>query len=561
MRKARLERGRGEVSRRYREAVRLSVIGVLCIAVIAGMKAAEWGERRAFGANQIMGITLVEDESVLEDKEKLPWGQNPGVCYEEVPLPFDQEGVLYLAQSPEEEWTGRLSAAAKSYRLYAPQDGYWEHKQDAIRESHGFVLWLVGEECYYEMELVVSGMPVVSIQTSRGEEAGRDLEPGEIEDPDIGYFEPDVVYYGTIDVFNPGVNTGKYEILQSHVRYHHKGATSLVFDKKSYSLSLQDYREQNIDVSLLGMRRDNKWKLNAMFNDPNRIREMTASQIWEEFDAAYLSVNEAGLRMEYVELILDGQYQGIYGLMEPIDEKKLDLDRNDVLYKVCDWMVPTDEEIMVSVEMQWKLQYPIRIRYPDTISDFAMAWSYVRDYLDTFYRGQELSYEEFAARVDLGNIADKQMFVMVTSAEDNFFKNTYLVARVDAQGEYVMYQVPWDLDMTFGSKFDGYQPNFRGVEPDHTVEYREQVMDALLEVAPEEAGAFLMDRWGRYRESFLATEHILKLMTDNRDYLVATGAALREQERWPDEEISMDIEELLDYQTRRMEWLDGYFGR
>ena len=174
--------------------MRLSVIGVLCIVVIAGMKAVEWGERRAFGANQIMGITLVEDESVLEDKEKLPWGQNPGVCYEEVPLPFDQEGVLYLAQNPEEEWTGRLSAASNSYRLYAPQDGYWERKQDAIRESHGFVLWLVGEECYYEMELVVSGMPVVSIQTSRGEEASRDLEPGEIEDPDIGYFEPDVVY-------------------------------------------------------------------------------------------------------------------------------------------------------------------------------------------------------------------------------------------------------------------------------------------------------------------------------------------------------------------------------
>ena len=49
--------------------MRLSVIGVLCIVVIAGMKAVEWGERRAFGANQIMGITLVEDESVLEDGE------------------------------------------------------------------------------------------------------------------------------------------------------------------------------------------------------------------------------------------------------------------------------------------------------------------------------------------------------------------------------------------------------------------------------------------------------------------------------------------------------------
>ena len=550
------------MSGRSREAAWLLAAGVLCIAVMVGIRAVKWKDSQpvVLGASQIMGITVMDDRAFLKDKEKLACRQNPGVCYEDVLLPFDEEGVLYLAQNPEKGWTGRLSAAAGEYRLYTLQDAYWERKQDAIRENHAFVLWMVGDECYYEMELVISGMPVVSIQTSRCEETEANMDSEEAEDPDIGYFEPDAMYYGTIEVFNPEVNTTEYEILQSHVRYHHKGATSTAFEKKSYSLSLQDYREQNIDVSLLGMRRDNKWKLNALFNDPNRIREMTASQIWEEFDAADSSVNEPGMRMEYVELILDNQYQGLYGLVEPIDEKKLNLDRNDVLYKVCDWMVPTDEEIMVSVELQWKLQYPIRIRYPEAIADFSVAWFPVRDYLNSFYRGQQLPYEEMAAKIDIGNLADKQMFVMVTSAMDNSYKNTYLAAVVAAPGHYVMYQVPWDLDMTFGSVFDGYQPNFRGYEPDYTVEYKEQVMEALLESNPEEVGDYLMKRWKEYRGSFLDTEYILNLMTGNRDYLVETGAALREQERWPKEEISMDIESLLEYQTKRMEWLDGYFG-
>ena len=69
-----------------------------------------------------------------------------------------------------------------------------------------------------------------------------------------------------------------------------------------------------------------------------------------------------------------------------------------------------------------------------------------------------------------------------------------------------------------------------------------------------------MSRWKEYRKSFLDTEYILDLMTGNRDRLVDTGAVLREQSRWPEEEIDMDIEYLLDYQTKRMEWLAWYFG-
>lgn len=551
------------MSVRQKRAAWLLGICLCSIAVMAGLRIVRhWlqDEIPVPYVDRVMGVAVVEDREFLAERERLECSENPGVLYEEILLPFDRSGTLYLPQNVEEGWRGRLSAAP-GYYLCAPRDAYWGNMEDAIRENHSFTLWLVGDKEYYELRLVISGLPVISIQTSRSEapETPDDSVDMDTVDPDIRYCGQETLYYGRIDVFNPGVNTSGYEILQAHLRYHHKGASSYSFEKKGYSLSLQNHKEQNIDVSLLGMRMDNTWKLNAMFNDPNRIREMTASQIWERFDMAETSVNEAGPRMEYVELVLDGSYEGVYCLVEPVDEKKLGLDRNDILYKIFDWLLPEDGEIQESVDMGWKMQYPIRIRYPEAIADYAIAWYPMRDYLNTFYRGWETSYEEMLSRVDIANVADKQMFVMVTSAEDNYFKNTYFGAKVDTPDRYVMYQVPWDLDLTFGSRYDPGERRFRWYDPDYTREYNEKVMSLLLEGNPEEVGEYLKSRWRLYRESFLSTEAILNLMRDNRDRLVETGAALREKERWPEEEVDMDIDYLLDFQAQRMEWLDWYF--
>lgn len=176
------------VSRRCREAVRLLAVCILCIAVMVGIRAVKWIQSQTIvpGADQVMGMAVVDGEELLAGKEKATYEENPGVCYEDVLLPFDESGVLYLAQSMEEDWTGRLSSALKSFHVYAMQDDYWNRKQDAIRENHTFTLWLVGEESYYEIGLVVSGMPVIAIQTSRSEEAperpygGGRCRPGDI---------------------------------------------------------------------------------------------------------------------------------------------------------------------------------------------------------------------------------------------------------------------------------------------------------------------------------------------------------------------------------------------
>lgn len=550
---------------RKRRAAILGVICFLCLGALGAGKYLE-EERKSLQTmactESALGTVLVQDTSFLQGKEKRTALENPGVCFEEVLLPYDAERELvYLPQSlTVKSWTGSLSAAdgedGEAWFLYAAADPYWQDKEVAIRENHRFTLWLVGESSYYELGLVCPGMPVIAIDTERSEEPDK----GNPEvDPDKYYYDSETLYYGTILVLNPGVGSGSYEIVQSNVRYHLKGASTLGFEKKGYALSLQDYRGENADASLLGMRSDNSWKLNALNTDVNRIREITASQIWEQFDQANTEIAEPGPRMEYTELIMDHEYRGLYCLVEPVDEKKLELDRNDVLYKAIAEFPPGNAEIQVSVDRGWKVQYSLRIRHPKEITDYAAAWRPVMDYLGIFYENPELDYDTASSRVELSNLEDMFMFLMATSASDNVFKNTYFAADVAGDGTYVMRQLPWDLDYTFGNCYEYNVLNSVRFDEDYTVVYAETALPRLKGERPEEIGPHFLRRWTEYREGFLSTEEMLSLLKENRQYIMDTGAVARETERWPEAAVSMEIDYLLEYQEKRMEWLDDFF--
>ena len=343
-----------------------------------------------------MGIPIVENRDFLEGKLRKETTENPGVYFKSVLLPYSyRNNTLYLSQSYEQDkWIGSLSAESGFY-LCILQDDYLSHKEQAIKDGYPFTLWLVSEDSYYEFSLVVSGMPIIAISTERMEV--QEKVPYEV-DPDKLHFDSEDLYYGGIQVFDPGINGDDYEITKCNVRYHYKGATTSNFEKKGYAISLQNAKEENVDFPLLGMRSDNSWKLNAMVTDDNRIREMTACQIWEQLDAANEEVEEPGPRMEYVELVLDNDYQGLYCLVEPVDAKKLKLDADDVLYKVLHEIPFEDGKVQEAIDKGWRIMSPVRIRYPKVITDYAKVWHPMRDYTNKIYHGAE-GYQKVAEMV------------------------------------------------------------------------------------------------------------------------------------------------------------------
>ena len=307
-----------------------------------------------------------------------------------------------------------------------------------------------------------------------------------------------------------------------------------------------------MDKSLLGMRSDNSWKLKAMVADSRKIREKTACQLWEQFDNTNPSVNEAGPRMEYLELVIDNDYVGLYGIVEPVDEKKLGLDKNDVLYKSTNWKIPEDEDIQYAVDRQWKIMTYIRLRYPENIANYAQSWYPMRDYLNTFYRG-EGDENPIETKLNVSNYVDALLFNMTISGSDNHFRNLYFAADVSEDGTYSMRQIPWDLDLTFTALVGN------AYNDDETVVYEEAALPFLRDMKPEVVRPVLQERWAECRETFLSTDNILRIMRDNQQYLINSGVVDRENERWPDYKMNPDISKIEDYQIRRMEWLDTYF--
>ncbi len=94
-----------------------------------------------------------------------------------------------------------------------------------------------------------------------------------------------------------------------------RGSSSQMFPKKSYGFETKSNDLANVDVSLLGLPKENDWVLYAPYTDKTMIRDVLTYTL----DA---SLGHYTPRCRYVELVLNNQYQGVYVLMEKIKRNK-----------------------------------------------------------------------------------------------------------------------------------------------------------------------------------------------------------------------------------------------
>jgi hypothetical protein len=94
-----------------------------------------------------------------------------------------------------------------------------------------------------------------------------------------------------------------------------RGSSSQGFPKKGYGFETRATDLSDIDVSLLGMPEENDWVLYAPYTDKTMIRDVLTYTL----DA---SLGHWSPRCQYVELFLNGNYQGVYVLIEKIKRNK-----------------------------------------------------------------------------------------------------------------------------------------------------------------------------------------------------------------------------------------------
>ena len=103
----------------------------------------------------------------------------------------------------------------------------------------------------------------------------------------------------------------KMEGYDGYIDIKLRGNSSLAFNQKKYTIETRNEEGKELKVSLLGMPAGSDWVLLCPYNDVSILRDPLAFHLWRE-------MGHWGPRTQMVEVLMDGEYIGIYILTEAI---------------------------------------------------------------------------------------------------------------------------------------------------------------------------------------------------------------------------------------------------
>lgn len=350
--------------------------------------------------------------------------------------------------------------------------------------------------------------------------------------------------------------------VQANMGIEFRGAFSQYYPKKSYELSFWDDTVGAVsrDVALLGMRNDNKYNLQAMYNEPLRFNGKVSNELWMDLHQPYYRAAEpdakSGVTMQYVELLVNGQYQGVYALSERIDRKQLKLKKfnNGIvgeLYKGSDGNSATTFTTLPPFNNNSDVWGGFEYKHPEELTD----WTNLYNFVDFVENSDDNSfYGSIQQKFHLGNAVDYYLFLNLMRATDNTGKNLY-IARYKKNEPY--FYVPWDMDGTFGTDFVG----------GNTGDVDDILSNGLYNRFNQDcsAGGFretLRTRWTALRGTILTEPAIMARFQANYDLLKANNVYEREHLVWYDFQANpQQLTYMSNWLRHRLSYLDGVFGQ
>lgn len=427
--------------------------------------------------------------------------------------------TLYIPQkidqtTTREDLTGELTISASNCQMYFLDDPAFDDLYTAVAEGHPFQLAVLHGRHTHIYSVVFTTLPVLRLdsQTEQEQDGGVPL------------------YYGEMCLWEPGSK----KATSSELSFHARGATTLWADKRSWKLSLKTDTGKNNHVSLLDLGKDDDWILNAMSMDGAKLKEKLMTTVWNEI-AEDASWDYPMSTCEYVELVVDNSYRGLYLLQRRVDKKYLALSDEDILLK------GTGMGEKTSFEEAYTIKY-------SPLSDEETA-----SLMEGVCLQNDLSL------LDLNNFLDISIFLQFGSAADNcsYMNMYYCFTQNGADDRLTM--IPWDTDLTFGVTWLGAYGNTYGydVSLNQIVKRREYDQMALLYPDLEEK---LSQRWHQLRQDVLSTDHLLEGVEAQIQQLSQSGAYARDVELWGIAHDGLDTQEsVVRFVQERLTLLDAYY--
>ncbi len=413
-----------------------------------------------------------------------------------------------------------------------------------------------------------SNLPIVVITTENNTPI--------IDDPRV------IAHLGVIDN-GPGVQnnlTDPFTNYDGRIEIEIRGSTSQQYPKKGYGFETQDSLGANAQIALLGMGVENDWILNGPYPDKTLIRNVLT------FDLAR-KMGHYAPNTRYCELVINGEYRGVYVMMERIkrDNDRVQIDDvhvpnqwNDTL--TGGYIVKVDK-LTGDVPYSWGSNYDNEVVFqfhdPEYDEMNSLQATYMEDYIgefeDVIYGPNfndpligwpkyidHTSFFDFFILQELGRTVDGYRSSSFMYKD----KNTFNWAAKLHAGPM------WDFNLSFGNAdycdaetTTGWQYQF-----DQICNFSTEIpfwWEKLLEDPGYANG--LRCRWEELRQGPLKTSTIHAYIDSVANHL--TEARIRNFQKWPiigvyvnwngfvGQTYQQDLNFFKDYIADRATWMDN----
>lgn len=358
-----------------------------------------------------------------------------------------------------------------------------------------------------------------------------------------------------------------------------RGQSSQMFPKKAFGIEIRNESGLDTAVSLLGLPAESDWVLYAAYNEKTLIRNALMYELG----------NRSGLwapHTRFCEVVLNGQYWGIYLLTEKIKRdkgrvnisklKKTDLSGSDV---TGGYILKIDKGFYDGIGFRsiYNSAYntPITFEYvypkPDSIQ--AQQVGYIKSFMTNFenslkgnnFKDPIAGYRQFA---NVTSFADYYLFNEFSKNVDGYRISTYMFKdRTDKGGKLTMGPL-WDYDLTLGNAdyYDGWKtsgwaaystPEWDGAQPPFW--WNRMLQD-------EEYTNLLQCRWTKFRSTFMSDASLMHIIDSIA--AIPSSALSRNFTAWPvfgqyvwpnyfvGNNYKEEINYLKDWIVERASWID-----
>ncbi len=362
-----------------------------------------------------------------------------------------------------------------------------------------------------------------------------------------------------------------------------RGRSSQMFPKKSYSIELRNAVAADTSISLLGMPAESDWVLYAPYSDKTMLRNALTF---------YLGSKLGGWqpRYRFCEVYLNGEYNGVYMLLESIkrDSNRVDISKLKPDEVTGDdltggYIVKVDKLDDLSEDEYFKTHPSILYKdapnyiftyvYPKYDEIVPEQKSYLQKFLtdaESNLNGSSFADPQsgFRKYFDVNSFVDFQIIQEITNNVDGYRLSTFFYKDKDSKGGTLHAGPLWDFDLCYGNE-DFTDFNLQTdiwLYPKFADQYGGRIHWWARMMEDMNYRSVFISRWKEIRKKSFATDSVMAYI-DNT--IGSLGPAIdRNFEKWPvigtyvwpNYFVGVTYEEEVDYLknwlTARLDWID-----